>query len=121
MSETFMKTQLLRVWAVTSAVVGVVLCAGCDEERAQAEGPLFTIAPAPQPPAAEVFEKPAPVAEATNAIPVATNTAFASTNATPEQAPEVRVVQNPVPPADVQTSPALAEIVKLVEAGVGEE
>src|ERR1051325_2521316 len=102
-----MKTQLLRVSMLALAVSSLVLCAGCEEERAQAEVPLFTPAPIGSPVAALA---------STNQIVVAENT-----NAAPEETPAIKVVQTPVPPQDAKTSPALAEVIKLVQAGVSEE
>src|SRR5438552_813395 len=98
-----MKTQLLRVSVFALAVSGMVLCAGCEEERAQAEVPVFTPAPA------------AP-AESTTKTAVLENT-----NAAPEAVPATKVVQPAVAPEEAKTSPATAEIIKLVQAGVSEE
>jgi len=102
-----MKTQLFRVSMLSLAVSVLVVCAGCEEDRAQAEVPLFTPAP---------VASPVTAIEATNEVPVLENT-----NAVPEQTPVIKVVQPPVVPQDAKTTPALAEIIKLVQAGVGEE
>src|ERR1043166_8224524 len=102
-----MKTRLFRVSMLSLAVSVLVVCAGCEEDRAQAEVPLFTPAP---------VASPVTAIAATNEVPVLENT-----NAVPEQTPVIKVVQPPVVPQDAKTSPALAELIKLVQAGVGEE
>src|SRR5437867_1274401 len=102
----FMKTLLLRVSALALAVSSLVWCVGCEEERAQAEVPLFT---------------PAPTVNAVAASEASNRIAVESTNAVPEQIPAAKVVQPPVPPEETKASPAMAEVIKLVQAGVSEE
>src|SRR5207247_9337105 len=81
-----------------------MFCSGCEESKAQAEVPLFT----PAPVTAEAADLPG------------TNAVQAGTNAAPDQ-PAAKVVQTPVPPADLKASPALVEVIKLAQAGVAEE
>src|SRR2546423_6009598 len=98
-----MKTQFYRVSVLTVAAVSLVLCSGCQEERAQAEVPVFS---------------PAPVGAA--AEPQALSPGLESEEASPAQ-PAVKVIQAPAPPEDVNASAALAEVIKLANAGVSEE
>ena len=100
-----MKTQFFRVSTLLVAISSLILCAGCEEQKARAEAPVFTPAPTPIAAAADLPN--------TNSIP-------ASTNAVPDQ-PAAKVVQVPVPPADIKASPALEEVIKLAQAGVSEE
>lgn len=125
-----MKSRILRVWTLSVATSSFVMCAGCEEEKAKT-------APAISSPA--VLSNP--VVPATNLVVAASNVSGApqagaistvaagealppptalerdTTNATP--AP--RIVQTPAPPASLKLSPALTEIIKLVQAGVSEE
>src|SRR6266446_1485836 len=98
-----MKTQLFRVSALALAASTLVLGTGCQEERAQAEVPVFT----PTPVLAAGAEAEAPQAPTPPTAPEAT--------------PAVKLVQAPVVPDKENLSPALAEVVKLVQAGVSEE
>src|SRR5258706_1016109 len=99
-----MKTQLFRVSALTLAASVLVIGTGCQEERAQAQVPVFTPTPVVRESAqAEAPQAPAPP------------------NPGPEATPAVKVVQPPVVPDNGDLSPALAEVVKLVQAGVSED
>src|SRR5229473_839874 len=88
MKAKFMKTQLFRVSALALAASTLVLGTGCQEERAQAEVPVFT----PTPVLAVGAEAEAPQ---TPAPP----------NAAPEATPAVKVVQAPVVPDKENLSP----------------
>jgi hypothetical protein len=97
-----MKTQLFRVSALALSASMLVLATGCQEGRAQAEVPVFQPTPVLAAAPAEAPQTPTPP------------------DAAPEATPAVKVVQAPVVP-DKNLSPALAEVVKLVQAGVSEE
>ena len=102
--EKFMNTQFFRVSVLVAAVGSLVLCSGCAEEgKAQTAVPVFT-----GPPPVDSAQPPGPRAE------------LESAQAGPPQ-PAVKVVQAPAPPAEINPSPALAEVIKLVNAGVGDE
>jgi len=94
-----MKSVFLRVPLLVLAISGLALAA---EDKSPEAVPIFKGANALEP--AVAAEAPVP----------------AGTNAVPDQ-PTVKVVQTPAPPDDVKPSPALAEVIKLVQAGVGEE
>ena len=119
----FMKTQLLRVSVVALAVSSLVLISGCEEKRVQSQIPLFTPAPTGTPVAlATDPPPPMPVAESPAAPgAVAVSNRPAAQLPSPPPNPVVKVVQPPAPPADVQASPALAEVIKLVQAGVSDD
>lgn len=101
-----MKANLLSVTLFSLGLSSLMLCTGCDEQSSQAAE-----APAVQAPSVPGDAKPATVTapadpKATNLPPVAVN----GTNIVPQL----------LAPADLKLSPALAEVVKLVQAGVGE-
>src|SRR5438105_11007966 len=108
-----MKTQLFRVSVSAFAISSLVLCAGCEEGNGATGVPVFVAASTANPaPSADLPASPAPQgANAPSEGPVAT----------PDGPPAVKVVQTPVAPADVHPSPALAEVIKLAQAGVSEE
>ncbi len=94
-----MKTQFVRVSALGAAATSLMLCAGCEEYKAGAQVPVVTAI-------AQV---------STNTRPTAPGP---STNAAPVEA---KVVQKAMPPDTLQMSPALADIVKLTQAGLTDE
>ena len=112
-----MKTTL-RVLVLGVSLVSLALCAGCGEERANAQVPpptnpgLVEIDPTKE----LASPPPAPV-ETTNAV------AKEIPPAPPVGAATNVVKAGPVNPAPdlSQVSPSLAEVVKLVQAGLSEE
>lgn len=119
-----MKTDF-RLVALGVGLMSLVLCSGCGQQQANAEEvpinappppaliasaqdakPAETPAPAPpaEPPTAVPLESPKP----TDAVPVAP--AKADTN-----------IADAVMPETLQVTPALAEVIKLIQAGVGED
>jgi len=137
-----MKTFLPEI-ALVTAFLSSVLCVGCQGQKANAEevsvlsnpAPVIVVAaaetkpvvaatppsaiPAVVPPGSIIItNEPAKVAEASPAIvppiedvPVVTAANATTTNALPEV----------VPPGELQLSPALTEVIKLVQSGVGED
>jgi len=114
--------------ALGAGLMSLVLCMGCDQQSARAqEVPAKADT---KPPVVAAADEPKP-AETKPAEPAATPTApleapaVADTKATaapsPSGASDTNVVQAPVPPSQVKLTPALADVIKLVQAGVGEE
>ncbi len=100
-NRQYMKTLILRATALGATISSLMLGAGCQEEEAGAEVPVFAAAsPAPATPVTN------PILESTNAIP---------------DLPAAKVVQNSTIPENLKVSPALAEIIKLAQAGVTED
>ena len=115
---------ILRGVAIVTSILSLVLCAGCQGQKANAdEIPAVSnpvkLTPPPSPAPAKVTvvplgsiiitnanSKPAPLTEASAPAP----TALVDTN----------VMEAVLPPAELNLSPALSEVVKLVQAGVGE-
>jgi len=87
-----MKTQFFRVALAALAISGIIPRPGCAETNLEATPPAV------------------PVPEGTN-----------SPAATPAQAPVAKLVRPPAAPAEIHPSPALAEVIKLAQAGVGED
>ena len=101
-----MKANLLSVTLLSVGLSSLMLCTGCDEQSAQAAE-----TPAVQAPSVTGDARPATAAaptdpKATNLPPVAVN--------------DTNIVPQLLAPADLKLSPALVEVVKLVQAGVGE-
>ncbi len=109
-----MKTLKLRVWSVGLVVSTLLFCSGCQEYRARADVPVF---PAPVVGDADKAPDAPSLGDVTEATLLA-GAEGAQTNA-PARPP--RTVQEPIIPPDLKPSPALAEIIKLVQAGVSEE
>jgi Family of unknown function (DUF6600) len=115
-SPTFMKTNL-RVMVLGSGLVILALCAGCDQQSADAqEAPAKPDAP---PTAAADQPKPAG-AKPVEAVPTGPAATPSATPVAPVNV-DTNLVQHPVPPDQLKLTPALADVVKLVQAGVGEE
>ena len=118
-----MKT-ILSITAVSLGLLTLALCAGCDQQSAGAqEVPAKTEAP---PAVVAAADEPKPTdakpAEAKPAEPAATPAAPAVTDAkTPAAPADTNLVQNAVTPDQLRITPALADVIKLVQAGVGEE
>src|SRR5689334_16922425 len=112
--KTVMKTLKLRVWSLGLVLLSLLFTVGCHEDRAKADAPVF---PAPLIGEADKEAPPPPLVDATLAAegPVAP---VPGTNA-PASPP--RIVQDATVPSNLKTSPAMAEIIKLVQAGVSEE
>src|ERR1041385_9277742 len=109
----FMKTLFVR-HSSSALAAGMIFFLGCARPSAQPEQPKAVVAPIP----------PGPVVVQTTATSVAVNPAdtHASALAAGTNGPEIEQRIPPTPrPQTVQLSPGLAEIVKLVQAGVGEE
>ena len=127
-----MKTLIVRFGRVSLVALGMVWWTGCEEEKANADVvPIFqkesaavVAAPAnfPSSPSPVEVEAPAPpvsVAPVPPAVPVENaplDTVEGNTNL-----PPARMVQGAMVPSHLKISPALAEIIKLVQAGVSEE
>ncbi len=116
-----MKTLSMRVWVSGLALSSLVLCAGCEEDEVSAEVPIsreilppYLLADAEAKP-----QTPTPLEPAVTTNLLVRAEAEATTAA--PAAPAVRAVGNPVPPPDLKISPALAEVVKLFQAGISEE
>ena len=109
-----MKTLKLRVWSLGLVLLSLLFTVGCHEDRAKADAPVF---PAPLIGEADKEAPPPPLVDATLAAegPAAP---VPGTNA-PVNPP--RIVQDATVPSNLKTSPAMAEIIKLVQAGVSEE
>jgi hypothetical protein len=140
-----MKTNL-RVMVLGVGLMSLVLCAGCDQPSANAqEAPAKTdatppvVAAADEPKPADTKPadtkpadtkpadaKPAEVkpAEAKPAEPAPAPPAPPAPIEAPAAAPgpaDPNLVQNPMPPDQLKLTPALADVIKLVQSGVGEE
>jgi len=128
-----MKTPLVQFgkWMIIAG--GLILGIACVEGFLTADGTdnassattpiqLAQADPVPSPtPASPQPAAPAAKPDGTEQA-ASTNTVTPSPEKTNAPAPaDVKVVQNPVPPANVELSPALAEIVKLIQAGVSED
>jgi hypothetical protein len=136
-----MKTPLVQFGKWTLFAGGLILSVGCTEELLTAQVPLvrdeavlpalFAQADTPDetkptpPPAAPPTEESkaaqAPGAKTATAESVAPTNAPASDNTNAPAPVAVQVVQGPMLPPNLQLSPPLMDIVKLVQAGVNEE
>lgn len=127
----FMKT-ILRVLAVAAGVFGLAWCMGSRQEEAKADTPeAFAATPALEVTAAAptaVPDKAQPAAP-TGTDPVVTGTdtnvpaaviTVSTTNAGPVKT-TTNLIAGPTLPDSLNLSPPLSDIVKLVQAGVGEE
>ena len=138
-----MKTNF-GVFALGIGFVSLVFCLGCQEDQAKANGPLFVdgttsivVAPAEAdakpsaPPATRPAEAtvpvvkneappppPAPAAPAAGAVPPGSIIITKDSAANPAPATNVAVAPPAGPPA---LSPALAEVVRLLEANVSQD
>jgi hypothetical protein len=111
-----MKTNL-RLAVLGVGLVALAMGTGCADRTAKAEDvPTFAATPPPKPSEAGA---PQPALEAPAAASQAAADATA-TNATPT-APGTNVVNQAVTPETIQPSPALAEVIRLLQAGVSEE
>jgi hypothetical protein len=113
-----MKTNLSAA-AMSLGLLSLALCAGCDQQSAGAqEVPTKTEV---QPAVIAAADEPKP-ADGKPAEPAATPPAAAVTDAkTPAAPTDTNLVQNPVSPDQLRLTPALEDVIKLVQAGVGEE
>ena len=98
-----MKTQFFRVCFWSLGISSLVLCWGWQQGKAQTDVPVGV-----------------PIATAQPADLPAASPDLESTNALPAQ-PRAKVVQAPVVRDDIQASPALAEVIKLAQSGVGDD
>ena len=126
-----------RELALVSSLLSLVLCAGCQGQKANADeipavsnpAPVALEAPA-APKSAQLTPPPPPAPAQVTVVPPGS---IISTNANPKPAPpteasvlaptaqmDTNVIEAVVPPAELNLSPALSEVVKLVQAGVGE-
>jgi hypothetical protein len=108
--------------ALGVSLMSLPLCVGCDPPSANAQDAPKNTEPVP----AAVAAADAP--KATDAKPADTKPAEPSaTPVVPLEAPatpaaaDTNLVQLPVPPDPLKLTPALADVIKLVQAGVGEE
>src|SRR5678810_960685 len=105
-SPTFMKTNL-RVMVLGSGLVILALCAGCDQQSADAqEAPAKPDAP---PTAAADQPKPAG-AKPVEAVPTGPAATPSATPVAPVNV-DTNLVQHPVPPDQLKLTPALADVV----------
>src|SRR5438045_1813248 len=121
-----MKSALLKVGMTSLGALVLSLCGGCIESRAETEVPVANAVPSPEsieapttvtarsiPPLDAVEkENDLPAVPAKLAVIAQTNTV--STNA-------LKLVQEVTPPESMKTSPAVQDIVKLAQAGVGDD
>ncbi len=124
-----MKTNF-RVLALGMGFASLALCVGCQEDQAKANGPVIanagpTLALAAAeaaPPPAKSGEAPVPVVknEAPPA-PAAPPGSIIITRATATNAPPATNVVTAPPAGPPTLSPALAEVVRLLEANVGQD
>lgn len=121
-----MKTNL-RVAVLSGGLLGLMLCAGCDQQSAKAQevpartdGTTPILAAADEPKPADTKPTDARPAEAKPAAPVATPPGPLEAPAVPGTA-DTNLVQNPMAPDQLKLTPALADVIKLVQSGVGEE
>ncbi len=107
-----MKTQISKVVTMSLLSIALWFCAGCDEQNAIADDATATGAASPA----------IDVAQGDGASP-----AFADTDADADaaqvstNAPEAKLVKPAEVPDTMKLSPALKEVVKLVQAGVSED
>jgi hypothetical protein len=117
----------LRIMALGAGLLSLALCAGCDQPSASAqEAPATSdpkaqvIAAADQPKVADAKPAEAKPAETNPAQPAPASPA--PVVAAPEPgATDTNVAQSPLPAGQLKLTPALADVIKLVQAGVGEE
>lgn len=109
-----MKTKFLKT-AKMAVVVWLIALSGCTNQSAQQSQPKTVTAP----PAPTVVSAPAP------APAIQPQTAVADAAAVPPAvSPEPvieRHVEQAAPPSETRISPAAAEVVKMAQAGVGED
>lgn len=121
---------ILRGVTILTFSTGLLLGTGCKSRNAHAEettvlpnpAPVTTVAAVPAP-AVVVTPAPQPVVPAAAPAPRAPIIITNPNPATPVVAASAPASPEPelTPPADVTLSPALGEVVKLLQAGVGEE
>lgn len=112
-----------RELALVTSLLSLVLCAGCQGQKANADeipavsNPTPVALEAPPAPKSAQLAPPAPAQ-----VTVVPPGSIIITNANSKPAPptETSVLEAVVPPPELNLSPALSEIVKLVQAGVGE-
>src|SRR5262245_50930584 len=112
-----MKTLLYRVMTSSLAVATLVFCVGCGEETANAANadvPTVTNT-SPAPAVGDTGATPAPGAP--EAKPTKPEPGDADTEDSEDETKPARVVDEPVVPEGLNISPALKEIIKLVQAG----
>ena len=115
---------ILREVAIVTSLLSLVLCAGCQGQKANAdEIPAVSnpaqLTPPPSPAPAQVTVIPPGSIIITNANPKPAPLAKASVSAPMAQI-DTNAVEALLPPVELNLSPALSEVVKLVQAGVGE-
>jgi hypothetical protein len=132
-----MKTNF-RVLALGMGFASLALCVGCQEDQAKANGPLIanagpTLALAPAeadtkpaaPPSSKPSEAPVPVvkneAPPPPAAPAVPPGSIIITKATATNAPPATNVVGAPPAGPPTLSPALSEVVRLLEANVGQD
>lgn len=119
-----MKTNFVRHTALGLAS-GLVFILGCARPAAEAEQPRTVVAPTPPPvlvaQAAPAVEPPtvAPVAPAAPAVPPGTPPVVAANDTNPPAI--LQRIPATTRPESVTLTPGLGEVVKLAQAGVGEE
>lgn len=97
-----MKARISKLPVIAAIAVTLSLCAGCNEQTAEAEENL-------------------PAASRAEAEITAADDADLAAPAVATNAPDAKVVQRAEAPKNLKISPALEEVVKLVQAGVSEE
>ncbi len=124
----FMKTRFLPVLVLGTTISSLAFCTGCKEEREQV--PVVTTVPAvvgSVEPATAQFTPEEPIAATPVAVPnvipePAVSVAPASpTNMPPDEDVVAQLVQPAVPADSVTNSPALDQVVRMVQSGVSEE
>ena len=123
-----MKTNF-RVFALGMGITSLVLCVGCQGDQARANGPIIAAAgPSVVLAPAEADAKPAatvPVVKnespATPASPAVPPGSIIITKATATNSPPATNIGAAPPAGPPTVSPALAEVVRLIEANVGQD
>jgi hypothetical protein len=114
----FMKTNYVRHTSLVLAA-GLVLVLGCARPAAETEQPHTVVAPTPAP---IVLAQAAPVTPAPAPAPVPAPSVAPDADAPDTNGPAI--IQRIPPttnPTSVTMTPGLSEVVKLAQAGVGEE
>lgn len=110
-----MKTNL-RAMVLCAGLMSLLLCAGCDQQSAKAQE-VPAKADTTPPVVAAADTKPA---DARPAEPAATPPAPLEAPTAPGKT-DTNLAQAPGSPDQLKLTPALADVIKLVQAGVGEE
>jgi len=120
-----MKIQL-RAAALGAGLMSLMVCAGCKELSAEAaEAPVVAAADEQKPSETKPAEPKAADTNPAGAAPVPAKAPAVAEDPKGKEIvvakPETNSVQQLAAPDDLKLTPALADVIKLVQAGVGEE